>query len=330
MEDNELMKSEYEYATKINSLGYLPGPGICSCGCKKFSIQNLKQNYTSGICFRCTNSSCRKRYNIRQNSFFEKHPNITLQVCSEVIKYFICFEMNVKDTEKYIKEEKGQIISFRVIGKIFRSIREVLYKYLYILYQHELLLEENMHLKCSIDESLFTHSKNGEEVWVLGIINNQDKNEFRLEATTNRNSATLKKFIEKYIGKGNTIVSDGWPAYSFLDQANSGYDHDTHNHGHGDFGFGLNSTSSIESLWSSLKSKIKKTYHNIPSKNFIRFLKESEWKYINRNKTYDQKIKEFFDCFNFLQNVKDVEFEKNQFLSDTDLNDEGSLSDNDE
>ena len=60
MEDNELMKSEYEYATKINSLGYLPGPGICSCGCKKFSIQNLKQNYTSGICFRCTNSSCRK------------------------------------------------------------------------------------------------------------------------------------------------------------------------------------------------------------------------------------------------------------------------------
>ena len=79
----------------------------------------------------------------------------------------------------------------------------------------------------------------------------------------------------------------------------------------------------------SLKNKIKKTYHNIPSKNFIRFLKQSEWKYINRNKTYEQKIKEFFDC-NFIQNVKDVEFEKNKFLSDTDLNDDGSLSENDE
>ena len=39
MEDNEQIKSEYEYATKINSLGYLPGPDICSCGCKKCNIQ---------------------------------------------------------------------------------------------------------------------------------------------------------------------------------------------------------------------------------------------------------------------------------------------------
>lgn len=105
-----------------------------------------------------------------------------------------------------------------------------------------------MHLKCSIDESLFTHIKSGESVWVLGVINNQDKNAFRLEATTKRNSETLKLFIKKYIGKGNTIISDGWTGYVFLDSDNSEYLHDTHNHGHGDFGFGLNSTSSIESL----------------------------------------------------------------------------------
>ena len=43
-----------------------------------------------------------------------------------------------------------------------------------------------MHLKCSIDESLFTHTKTAESVWVLGVINNQDKNAFRLEATTKR------------------------------------------------------------------------------------------------------------------------------------------------
>ena len=163
----------------------------------------------------------------------------------------------------------------------------------------------------------------------MGVIN-KDKNEFRLEAATNHNSDTLKKFLEKYIGKSNTIVSDGWRAFPFLNQVNSGYDHDTHNHRHYDFRFGSNPTSSIESLWSSLKSKIEKTYHNIPSKNFIRFLKESKWKYINRNKTYEQKIKEFFDCFHFLQSVKDVEYEKNQFLSDTYLNNEDSLSENDE
>ena len=71
------------------------------------------------------------------------------------------------------------------------------------------------------------------------------KNEFRPETTTNRNSDTLKLFVEKYIGKGNTIVSNGWLGYAFLVHVNSGYAHDTHNHGHSDFGFGLNSTSSI-------------------------------------------------------------------------------------
>ena len=156
--------------------------------------------------------------------------------------------MNAKDAEKYINEEKGQIISSRVIGKIYKSIREVLYKYLYIIYQHDLLLEENMHIKCSIEESLFTHTKKGESVWVLGVINSQDKNEFRLEATTNHNSDTLKLFVEKYIDKGNTIISDGSSGDAFLEYANSGYSHDTHNHGHSDFRFGLNSTSSIESF----------------------------------------------------------------------------------
>ena len=32
MEDNEQMKSKYENETKINSLGYLPEPDICSFG----------------------------------------------------------------------------------------------------------------------------------------------------------------------------------------------------------------------------------------------------------------------------------------------------------
>ena len=67
--------------------------------------------------------------------------------------------MIAKDTEKYMKEEKGQIISARVIGKIFKSIRKVLHKCLFILYQHDLMLEENMHLKCSINEILFTRIK---------------------------------------------------------------------------------------------------------------------------------------------------------------------------
>lgn len=57
----------------------------------------------------------------------------------------------------------------------------------------------------------------------MGVINNQNKNEFRLEAILKRDSNTIKKFVTNYIGKGNTIVIDGWGGYVFLDFANSGY-----------------------------------------------------------------------------------------------------------
>lgn len=84
-------------------------------------------------------------------------------------------------------------------------------------------------------------------------------------------------------------MTDGWGGYVFLDHVNLGYSLETYNHDAGVFGLGLISSSSIEYLWNALKNKIKKTYHIIPSRNFISFLRESEWKYINRNKSYEDK-----------------------------------------
>ena len=48
-----------------------------------------------------------------------------------------------------------------------------------------------------------------------------------------------EKIIRTHVKRGNIIVSDAWAAYSWLDDANSGYIHHVHNHGHGDFGFGI-------------------------------------------------------------------------------------------
>ena len=53
-----------------------------------------------------------------------------------------------------------------------------------------------------------------EQVWLIGIINNITK-EFRKEGTHIRDSYTLKKFILKYVPKGNYIVTDGWAGYFF-------------------------------------------------------------------------------------------------------------------
>ena len=160
-----------------------------------------------------------------------------------------------------------------------------------------------------------------DKLWVLGIINNTDKN-FRLECTIKRDTVTLTNFVKKYVEPGNTIVSDGWPAYSNLNE--EGYYHNVHIHGGGDFGFGLNSISTIESLWHALKVKIQTTYRTIPSLNFISYLREAEWKYPNKDKSYQEKIKEFFECVKFLNDVSDVNLKKNEFLSDSEINDDSN------
>ena len=101
---------------------------------------------------------------------------------------------------------------------------------------------------------------------MIGIISNYTK-EFIIEGTYSRDANTLEKFISKFVQQGNTITSDGWAGYQFLDAQNSGYTHIIQNHSVGSFGCGLESTSHIDAIWNVLKSKVKTIYHVIPYKN---------------------------------------------------------------
>jgi hypothetical protein len=79
-----------------------------------------------------------------------------------------------------------------------------------------------------------------------------------------RNEEDMKTFIYNHIRENNTIITDGWSAYNFLDDSN--YIHEVHIHGpQGNFGFGLHSTSHIEGIWGTLKTKINKIYNCIPT-----------------------------------------------------------------
>jgi len=79
----------------------------------------------------------------------------------------------------------------------------------------------------------------------------------------------------------------------------------------------MQSTSHIESIWGILKHKIKITYNVIPSKNIIHFIREAEYKHKLRNKSYDEKISDFFECWKLLIDLKDVEIIKSVFLTDS-------------
>ena len=101
-------------------------------------------------------------------------------------------------------------------------------------------------------------------------------------------------------------------------------------HGGGDFGIGIESTSHIKSRWGQIKSKIKEIYHIIPPKQFILFVKECEYKIIFKNLSYENKISQFFDCFENNKNFdnNDLKFNDNKFLDYED--NDGYISDDDE
>ena len=84
------------------------------------------------------------------------------------------------------------------------------------------------------------------------------KKNFPIDIINERNSNNIEKFIKKFVSFNSSIITDGWSGYSWLDRPHSNYYHIVHSHSVGDFGNGDESTTHIESLWSSLKYLIKK------------------------------------------------------------------------
>ena len=74
-EENNLNINETTFANEFYSKGWLTGTLKCTLSNGiNFSIQNDSNNKTSGYCFKCLNYKCKRIYNIRTNSIYEKFP----------------------------------------------------------------------------------------------------------------------------------------------------------------------------------------------------------------------------------------------------------------
>ena len=82
------------------------------------------------------NKKCKKKYNIRDNSFFEEYTKMPIWQVFEIIKCFICYEFKATKTREYMQSEKNVNLSI-VILKIFNNIRNSIYCYLQLIYQTE-------------------------------------------------------------------------------------------------------------------------------------------------------------------------------------------------
>jgi len=118
---------ELHYVIELNSRGFLPSPETCACGNKTFYIQEDSYYVTSNCIFRCKNKNCRKRYQIRCNSFFKYFPKIKLRIISEIIKAFICREMNAPSIVNFLKSNYNIDINIVTVRDILNEIRKVFY-----------------------------------------------------------------------------------------------------------------------------------------------------------------------------------------------------------
>ena len=319
----EEQENEKEYANSLYIKKILPGPGTCSCNSSNFTIQMDNSNKTSKCCFRCNNYLCRKKFPIRINSLYQEFPFFKLKDITEILKCFLCLELNAEKALKLLKDEMYINISKRSLLKIYQVFRNIIYKYMHLVYETENIGDANKNEFYSADESLITHHNN-KQIWLLGVINNTTKN-FRIIGSFNRDASTLSRFIKKFVRTGNQIVTDSWGGYNWIDSAESGYQHIKYNHGLGLFGSGLQSTSHMEAVWNIIKSKIKNTYYHIPGNKIFRYVRETEYKYNINNKNFDDKLLDFLEVYALINSVTDEEFKKKDFLNDSDLD-----SDNEE
>ena len=185
-------------------------------------VEKIDNGRPDGRLWRCSNGKCRKRVNIRKDSFFEGS-KLKMMIIIRLM-YFWAWNARIKDVERDLKINKNTIVDW------FNFCRDICaYKTCENIKQiggPGKIVE--------IDESKFKKAKynRGRNVgandgWVLGGIERGTRMCF-LEEVASRDSATLIPIIRKWVAAGKTIMTDEWRAYAQLLQF--GFIHQTVNH----------------------------------------------------------------------------------------------------
>jgi transposase-like protein len=107
----------------------------------------------------------------------------------------------------------------------------------------------------------------------------------RLEVIPNRESKTLRAFIEARVSDRATVIyTDEHPSYRGIGDADT--PHETVNHSLEEWVRGDVHTNSAESVWSLLERSIIGAFHHVSGKHLDRYLDELEWRFNNRHNPY--------------------------------------------
>ena len=164
--------------------------------CKKKCEQKENNSLNNPIVYKC--SKCGKIIYLRQNNFYSLFPRTPASVIHNILKIWLLGEQNA--TKIYMAISNNSTIHVSVeqtIRNILIKLRQIIAYFLRDKYELEVFADENKNQKIAIDESLFTHIDK-KQIWVIGLINSQTK-EFRLIPSFKRDSATIKRIVQKFI-----------------------------------------------------------------------------------------------------------------------------------
>ena len=92
----------------------------------------------------------------------------------------------------------------------------------------------------------------------------------------------------KILSQETNVYTDGWKAYDSL--ITEGFNHYRIYHNENEFARGKNHVNGVESFWGYAKHRLTK-FKGFKKENFLKNLKECEWRFNNRNNSIDQQTK---------------------------------------
>ena len=189
-----------------------------------------REEHSTPVVFRCTNSACRKQYcSIRDGSFFEES-KLSLGQILLIVNLF-CGNITSYSQIQYQGQLAETKLSTATVADWLTYCREVC---LEAIAREMPKLIGGPGLTVEIDESKFGKRKYNkgrlvEGQWVVGGICRETKDVFLAVCPENkRDTETLLDIIERHVHKDSTVITDCWRAYNQLDV--DGWQHLTVNH----------------------------------------------------------------------------------------------------
>lgn len=235
---------------EMRSLGLLRTSMNCEV-CGNIMIERKKNN-SDGISYACKRRTCRCEKTIRADSFFE---NSRLTLC-ECMLFLHLWSKNYP--EKLICEEFT--FSNKTVIDWSRYCRELCVHH----FEADNALIGGIGCTVEIDETIIVKRKNNQgrvlsDGWLFGGIERREDGVFRcfLTVVYNRSAPHLIHHITQHVAQGTHIITDGWPAYSRLNEY--GYTHSIviHEENFISPDDPTIHTQLIESTWCSLKRFIR-------------------------------------------------------------------------